>query len=227
MAGEFKRLAGIAPWGRRLREYRAFFALDEAALRRPVLDVGAGPSSFVAELAAAGGRAVAADPIYEFTNEAIAQRFEETVNPMRAAMQEARDRFNWTTYGSATALEALRREALSLFLEDRARVQERYVAAALPGLPFEDKQFGFALVSHLLFLYGDDLDFAFHIAAIKELARVAEEVRIFPLFNLDGRPSSHLPCVVKHLRAEGYACAEVRVPFEFQLGARTMLQVKR
>ncbi|MGK2739536.1 hypothetical protein ACSHT0_01455 [Tepidicaulis sp. LMO-SS28] len=227
MAGEFKRLAGIAPWGRRLREYRAFFVLDEAALSRPVLDVGAGPSSFVAEVTAAGGRAVAADPLYTLANDAIAGRFEETVPLMRAAMQEARERFNWNTYGSATALEALRREALGLFLKDRARAQERYVAGALPALPFAEKQFGIALVSHLLFLYGDDLDFAFHIAAIKELARVAEEVRIFPLFNLDGRPSSHLPCVVKHLRAEGYACAEVRVHFEFQLGARTMLQVKR
>lgn len=226
MAGEFKRLAGIAPWGRRFGEYRAFFALDDAALSRPVLDAGAGPSSFVAEVTALGGTAVAADPLYELTNEVIARRFEETVSPMRAAMQEARERFNWKTYGSATALEALRREALRLFLEDRARAAERYVAGGLPALPFAEKQFGLALVSHLLFLYGDDLDFAFHVAAIRELARVAVEVRIFPLFNLDGRPSSHLPCVAKHLRAEGYDCAEVQVPFEFQTGARTMLRVR-
>lgn len=219
-------LPGIVPWGRKFKEYEAFFALDAAALAGPVLDVGAGPSSFTGELCARGGKGLAADPIYAEANAAIAAGFEAARAPMRKAMLEAKERFNWKTYGSESAVETLREEALQAFMADRARAPERYVAASLPALPFADGTFHLALCSHLLFLYGDDLDAAFHLRAVKELARVAGEVRIFPLFNLDGRPSSHLPCVIKRLRQEGYVCETVTVPFEFQLGATQMLKVK-
>ena len=46
--------------------------------------------------------------------------------------------------------------------------------------PLADDSFDLALCSHLLFLYTDHLDAAFHIAAVQELLRVAGEVRIFP-----------------------------------------------
>ena len=35
--------------------------------------------------------------------------------------------------------------------------------------------------SHLLFSYADRLDRAFHVASLRELARVGREVRVFPL----------------------------------------------
>ena len=50
-----------------------------------------------------------------------------------------------------------------------------------------------ALCSHLLFLYSDHLDAAFHRAAIRDLCRVAGEVRIFPLLALGGRVATRTP----------------------------------
>src|SRR5690606_4637741 len=47
-AGEFG-LNGVAPWGRRFDEYRAFFALDGLAGGADILDAGGGPASFAAE----------------------------------------------------------------------------------------------------------------------------------------------------------------------------------
>ncbi|MBX3496964.1 MAG: hypothetical protein KF769_12050 [Parvibaculum sp.] len=218
-------LDGVVPWGRRFDEYQAFFALDNMAGIGPVLDAGGGPSSFAAEAASAGLRVVAADPIYRFPGEAIAARFEETAVAMREGMARAAYRFNWHYYGSEAAVHRLRREALALFLADfeTGKSAGRYVPTALPDLPFADGVFGLALSSHLLFLYGDTLDFDFHVAAMRELLRVADEVRVFPLFNLDGRPSSHLPGVVEALRGDGVRCALREVPFEFQKGARRML----
>jgi len=218
-------LDGVVPWGRRLAEYQAFFALDNIAGIGPVLDAGGGPSSFAAEGASAGVRVVAADPIYRLPGESIAARFEETAVAMREGMARATYRFNWGHYGSEEVVHRMRREALALFLSDFevGKAAGRYVPAALPNLPFADGAFRLALSSHLLFLHGDTLDFDFHVAAMKELLRVAGEVRVFPLFNLDGRPSSHLPGVMRAMSRDGVRCALREVPFEFQKGARQML----
>lgn len=219
---------GVVPWGRRLEEYRAFFALDDVAPGVSVLDAGGGPASFAAEACALGANVIAADPIYELPGEAIRQCFEATRAAMMESLRLARYRFRWSRYGSPEALERIRREALELFLADyEARRGTRYVPASLPHLPFANDAFDLALSSHLLFLYGDDLDCDFHVAAVRELARVAREVRIFPLVNLDGRPSSHLPAVMAELDAAGLFADLVPVPFEFQIGATKMLRVRR
>lgn len=222
-------LSGVVPWGRRLREYEAFFAIDDLESLSPILDVGAGPSSFAAEAMVAGIPVTAVDPIYHLDEEDIRGRFEETAAAMRAGMNRAAYRFKWTYYQSEEAVHRLRREALELFLADfKAGKQEgRYLQAALPALPFPEQAFRLALSSHLLFLYGDELDFEFHLAAVLELLRVAREVRIFPLVNLDGRPSSHLPGVIHALATEGWKTELVEVPFEFQRGAKRMLRIVR
>ena len=234
MASEFKAgrefdLGGVVPWGRRLREYAAFFALDDLAGLAPVLDAGGGPSSFAAEAAEMGIAVTACDPIYRFGQSDIRRRFEETAEAMRTGMRRASYRFNWSYYGSEEAVHRLRREALELFLGDleTGKTEGRYVPASLPALPFADGAFRLALSSHLLFLYGDDLDFAFHLAALRELLRVADEVRIFPLVNLDGLPSSHLPGAMSILRGEGVRAELVSVPFEFQKGATRMLKLRK
>ena len=103
----------------------------------------------------------------------------------------------------------------------------RYIAAELPDLPFEDDSFDMALCSHLLFLYSDHLDEAFHKASIDEMLRVAKEVRIFPLLTLENKPSPHLEPVIDHLRSNGYKAEVVQTGYEFQKGADEMLQISR
>jgi hypothetical protein len=221
-------LGGVVPWGRRFEEYDAFFALGHLPRDTAILDVGGGPASFAAEASARGLNVTAADPIYRFEGEAIQRRFEQTATAMRHGMRLVAYRFNWKYYGSEEGVHRMRREALSLFLEDFAQQgARRYVPASLPDLPFGDGAFSLALSSHFLFLYGDELDAAFHIASVRELLRVAKEVRIFPLINLDGRPSSHLPVVMRALESEGVEPELVSVSFEFQIGATKMLRLRR
>ena len=221
-------LEGIVPWGRRYDEYADFFALADMPPGGTILDVGGGPASFAAEAAERGLEVVACDPIYAATGNAIRQRFEETRGAMMAGLRLAQYRFNWKHYGSPERIEKIRREALELFLADfETQGGERYVPASLPALPFGTNAFQTALCSHLLFLYGDNLDASFHVTAALELARVASEVRIFPLVNLDGRPSSHLPVVMERLREAGLFPELVPVPFEFQRGATEMLRIRK
>lgn len=224
---EFK-LDGIVPWGRRLDEYSAFFALKDILPRARILDIGGGPSSFACEAAQLGFDVHAVDPIYACEGRVIRERFDATAPAMRTGLWSAAYRFKWKYYGSEEQIYRRRLEALNLFLGDfEGAGRERYLSGALPDLPFGDRAFDLALISHLLFLYGDELDGDFHILALREAMRVADEVRVFPLVNLDGRPSSHLPDVMRALADDGFEVGTELVDFEFQLGATRMLRVRR
>jgi SAM-dependent methyltransferase len=221
-------LEGIVPWGRQFDEYEAFFALECLSPGLRILDVGGGPASFAAEACERGLDVMALDPIYALSREAIEDRFEATALAMRRGIAAASYRFNWKFYGSEDGVHFRRRAALASFLSDFERKGiERYVVGALPTLPFNKGAFDLALSSHLLFLYGDELNCEFHIAAMRELMRIAREVRVFPLLNLDGRPSSHLPVVMRVLEADGFNAELTSVDFEFQKGATKMLRVWR
>jgi hypothetical protein len=87
-------------------------------------------------------------------------------------------------------------------------------------------EFDLAICSHLLFLYSEQLTAKFHISSIKELCRVASEVRVFPLLELGAKTSRHLQTVTDGLTAEGYSVTIVPVPYEFQRGGNQMMKVR-
>src|SRR5262249_2608381 len=163
MVKEFE-LGGIVPWGREADEYEAFFALGDVPPDAHVLDCGGGPASFTAEWCARGRRVTAADPLYRFATASIRARFEATREPMRLGMERARGHFAWSFYASEDAVVARRARALERFADDRASHPGRYVAAALPLLPFSAAAFELVLCSHFLFLYSADLSTELHVA---------------------------------------------------------------
>ena len=112
------------------------------------------------------------------------------------------------------------------FLEDfdAGLAEGRYIAAELPRLPLADKSFDLALCSHFLFLYSDQLDLDFHIGAISEMLRVAPEVRIFPVLDVNARVSPYLMDILTLFNKQGEARL-VPVDYEFQIGANQMLQI--
>jgi ubiquinone/menaquinone biosynthesis C-methylase UbiE len=103
--------------------------------------------------------------------------------------------------------------------------QGRYIDAELPTLPFEDRAFDLALGSHFLFLYSEQFSEDFHVAAIREMARVATEVRVFPLLALGAKRSPHVDAVQHRLQADGYFVGIEKVPYEFQRGGDQMMKV--
>jgi hypothetical protein len=132
--------------------------------------------------------------------------------------------FAWEYIRSVEHLEEVRMGAMEKFLEDFELdgARERYRVGALPRLPFLDGEFELALCSHFLFLYSDWLDEAFHLSSVRELLRVAREVRIFPVTEMDGRASRHLGAVRKV-----FTTALVGVEYEFLRNANQMLIVRR
>ena len=104
----------------------------------------------------------------------------------------------------------------------------RYIAAALPDLPFGSSSFDLAVCSHLLFTYSQLLSEDVHFAAIVEMCRVAAGARIFPVLDMfDGGRSPHLDALIRRLRLAGFTVELVRVPYEFQRGGNEMLRVLR
>src|SRR5207245_2364934 len=100
----------------------------------------------------------------------------------------------WTHFRDPDHLGQCRLAAMRQFLADfeKGKREGRYVTGALPSLRFPDGQFSLAVVSHLLFLYSGQFSLDFHTAAVLELLRVAHEVRVFPLLDLDRHWSPHV-----------------------------------
>ena len=105
---------------------------------------------------------------------------------------------------------------------------ERYIPVTLPSLPFKDDEFDILLSAHFLFMYADRLDYQFHIETINELLRVTkEEIRIFPLVDLEGKRYEHLDKLISYLADNGYIVEEIKVPYEFQTNANSMLKIMK
>ena len=152
-------------------------------------------------------------------------RIAETYADVMAQTRKNKHEFVWTSIASVKELGRVRMAAMEEFLSDfpRGKEQGRYVEGELPQLPFADKEFDLAVCSHLLFLYSEQLPEDFHIASIRELCRVADEVRIFPLLELGARKSRHIPAVIDDLSESGYSVTFAPVAYEFQRGGNQMM----
>lgn len=218
----------VVPWGRSFDEYQRMFALTQGDLHRSILGCGDGPASFNAEATRHGCSVVSCDPLYQWSGRDIQARIAETYDEVLDQTRRNAGEFVWREIGSVEALGRLRMAAMQTFLADYepGKRAARYVDAALPSLPFDDRAFDLALCSHFLFLYSTQLGPEFHVQSLAELCRVAAEVRVFPLLALGGTRSPHLDHVLDALACRGVTATVERVPYEFQRGGNEMLRVR-
>lgn len=210
--------------GRTAEEYARFFDLDPAKWDS-VLDCGAGPSSFAASTRDETD-VVAVDPVYAAPASELRERGAASVERVASHFSGLEERFVWQFYDDLDDRVEYLECAHDRFFEDFAASPDRYVAAALPRLPFREDSFDLALTAHLLFMYEDRLDEAFHYRAVAELCRVARsQVRVYPLATLGGQSAEYVDPVVSRLEADGHRVARRPIPFEFQRGADEMLVV--
>jgi hypothetical protein len=227
------KLSEVIPWGRSFDEYRRMFALTDCDLGRGILGCGDGPASFNAEATALGHRVVSCDPIFAFSASEIERRVKECYEVVISQVKRNPEGFVWDHFRDPDHLGECRLAAMRRFLADfdKGRKALRYIAVSLPRLPFAAGLFSLALVSHFLFLYSEQFDLDFHVAAFEELLRVADEVRVFPLLNLDRRWSPHVGPVREHLERAGFEVEILAVGYEFQKAedraGNRMMRVRR
>lgn len=221
-------LKKVVPWGRSFDEYVAMFSLSGADLQKKILGCSDGPAAFNALLSKQGGQILSVDPLYGYSVEDVRNRINETYSDVMAQIRKNKHEFIWTSINSLDDLGRIRMAAMEEFLADYPRgiEQRRYIDGELPYLPFADQDFDLAVCSHFLFLYSEQYSESFHVESIRELCRVANEVRIFPLLELGSKPSRHLQPVTDSLSAMGYSVTIVRVAYEFQRGGNKMMKIK-
>lgn len=205
------------------------FALSRNDLSKRILGCGDGPASFNAEATEEGIQVTSCDPVYKFGSQEIRRRIEDVHPEIVSRIRQEKDNYIWNSLSSPEQLGEVRMRAMSRFLSDfdAGRWEGRYVSASLPALPFSECEFDLAVCSHYLFLYSEHVDGATHVASMRELCRVASEVRIFPVVALNGERSQHLEPVVQALSAVGVDVSLQPVEYRFQKGATEMLVARR
>jgi len=218
---------GFAFIGRTYAEYERMLGLEATDLDGlRVLDCPGGACGFTAGAVARGADAYAVDPVHAVPFDDLVTRGREDAARAVDALDGVEHLYRWEFYDDPADLATYRRAALARFLAHRRAAPGRYVAAALPELPFPDDAFDLVCSAHFLFLYADRLDHAFHAAALRELCRVAREaVRVFPLHDFGADRYGALDDLLSGLERAGHDPAVESVPFEFQQGADDCLRI--
>ena len=222
------QLQDIVPWGRSFEEYRDMFLLTDTDLQKSILGCGDGPAAFNAELTKAGGKVVSVDPVYRFTVEEIRSRVREVYPEIMSEVSKKPDDYVWDSIRDIDHLVKVRMDAMELFFADfeQGKQDNRYLDASVSELPCNDKAFDLALCSHYLFLYSGHISLEQHMLSMKELCRVANEVRVYPLVTLEGELSPYLDPVVSELRNDGLDVSFHKAKYRFQKGAEEMMVAK-
>ena len=205
------------------------FNLTENDLQSNILGVADGPASFNAELSAKGDSVTSVDPIYVFEASEIQNKFDAVLDEIIAQIKATPDDRVWSYHSSPEELRASRIRTTELFVREfkAHRSSGSYVVGELPVLSFDNQQFDLGLCSHFLFLYSDKFSVDFHIASIREMLRVAREVRIFPLLSLTLERSPNIRSVQQTFATEGYSVKICRVEYELYKGGNEMMVIRK
>lgn len=214
-------------WGYSLTEYQHMFDLTEADLRKKIVDCAAGAASFRAELSQQGGDVIAFDPLYEKSWAEIQAISSEALESMRQGLKDNEQHFVWQHFSSPDALIDAHLAAREIFLKDFQSEQAAsvYRPEALPKTQFADRQFDLALCSHYFFIHPDTVCPETHEKSVKELCRIANEVRIFPLLDEAGAIAKLAGPLMLALQAENYGIEIREVPYQLRKGGNAMLRL--
>ncbi|MFA9556683.1 SAM-dependent methyltransferase [Evansella sp. AB-rgal1] len=215
--------------GRTYKEYIDMFSLSEDELQgKKILDCPAGACSFTAVANKLGLDVTACDIAYYHSGEDLKNKGLQDIEHAMEHMQKVQNNYKWDYFYDVEGLRKHRLSALQDSANDMREFRERYIPVTLPSLPFKNSEFDILLSAHFLFMYADRLDYQFHMKTLNELLRVTkEEVRIFPLVDLEGKRYVHLDKVISYLTDNGCRVEEVKVQYEFQKNANSMLKIKK
>jgi len=215
--------------GRTFEEYMDMFSLSIEKLKgKKILDCPAGACSFTALGNKLGLDVTACDIAYYHSVEDLELKGLQDIEYTMEQMEKAKSNYIWDYFKDVEGLKKHRLSALKDCVSDMRESGERYIPVTLPFLPFKDAEFDVILSAHFLFMYADRLDYPFHLTTLKELLRVSkEEIRIFPLVDLEEKRYEHLDKLISYLNNNGCTVEEVKVPYEFQVNANSMLKIKK
>lgn len=214
-------------WGHHVDEYMEMFDLTKKDLQGKLLEFASGPSAFNVEAGKIAKKIVSCDPLFNLDYDTLKTKASLVFSDMVRQVEAEQEKFDFSRYGSLQALAKKRQEGMDAFFADYKKGMDasRYLAINELKLPFDDFSFDYALSSHYLFSQLEDQSVEFHIQLLKELARVAHEVRIFPLIDRNAQPSPMLGPVLLGLQRENYGTEVRSVDYHLQPKGNAMLRV--
>jgi hypothetical protein len=214
-------------WGHHAAEYTAMFDVSEAGLHSRVLEYGCGPSAVNAELHHDSRLTVSCDPLFSLTKPELIKKVTVLMERRVQQVLAFKGQFNVDPYGGMDAFIASRRAGVNAFFSDydAGRVQKRYVSPEKDATPFKDSAFDYALSSHYFFSDPKTQSVDFHVQVLGELARVANDVRIFPLIDRLGQPSPLLGPVLLGLQQANFGVEVREVACPLYPAGNAMLRV--
>lgn len=214
-------------WGHHIDEYQEMFDLSDSDMKARLLEYGCGPSAVNAELMDRSHSIVSCDPLFNLDKDTLRTKVSLVFADMVSQVLKHQELFDFSRYGSAKFLVDERQEGINKFFSDynKGKAENRYLGVSEYALPFSDFTFDFALSAHYLFADLDEQDVHFHIQVIRELARVAKEVRIFPLIDRYNQPSPFLGPVLLALQQDNYGIEVREVAYHLQPSGNAMLRV--
>ncbi|MDF1757737.1 MAG: hypothetical protein P1U74_05525 [Legionellaceae bacterium] len=217
----------LALWGQHLDEYRDMFDLKDDDLNKRFLEYNSGASAFNFELHNKSLNCVSCDPWFNLDKNSLEEKINTNFDERMSQLESNLNKIDVSRYGSFEKLISYRRLGMESFLADyeSGLQSNRYMAISEDHLPFSDFSFDFALVANNFFA---DLDFHtvdHHLGLIKELAKVAKEVRIFPLVDSKGEPSPLLGPILLGLNQDNYGVEVRDVSYHLQPRGNAMLRI--
>lgn len=217
----------ISVWGRALEEYTKMFDLNNLSSSIKILSIADGPSTFNLELRKQEIKVTSVDPIYDLSVDELKKAFKKSYvfnkdlfigNPMN---------FNFKNEIEMEQLLAKRKNTFDNFIEDYAENKSNYHYGKLPELEFESGSFDLCLCSNLLFIFGHVFDLEFHLESIKEMLRISDEVKIFPLYDINGMESKYLNSVTEVLTTNKYHWAIETNDYHIYKDGNRFLKIQR
>jgi hypothetical protein len=219
----------IVVWSRSFDEYKRFFQLTKNDLKKKILCAADGASSFNAEASKQNAQVTSFDPIYQLSPNAMLELIYESRDYISPKVLENKNDYVWNYFNSPEHLCDHRMSTMLQFLEDykQTSAEHRYVPTELPAPAFQAQSFDLVLVSHLLFLYSEQLSLEFHIQSIENLLIIANEVRIYPLHCNLGGISPYLDPVIEFFKEKEFLVQLISVDYEVAKGSNKMLKIAR
>jgi hypothetical protein len=214
-------------WGYGVEEYREMFDLSQEDMDSRILEYGCGPSAVNVQQFNETHEAVSCDPLFVLDRDTLFSKAIMIFAQMADEVRQAQHQFDFCQTGSLEQLLEQRQKGMHQFFADyeQGKKEGRYYGAADYHLPYPDFSFDYALSSHYLFADLDNQTVDFHVNVIRELARAAKEVRIFPLIDRHGQTSEFLNPVLLQLQQIGYGVEVREIDYHLHKTENAMLRV--
>ena len=222
-------LAKMNFWGLSYDNVIAMFAIKEHDLHKKILNCMGVPSGFNAIAHQNKLDVTTCSDVYGSDKETLQSKAKREIKQAVEFIKANPDRFNSCVVDTPEKYQDFLEENLKIFFKhyDEGKTRRLYSSEALPEIAFGNHQFDLAICPHFIFNGNSNFTEPFQFECIKELCRVADECRIFPVLDSAGHTPSQLDSLRESLRAAGYRTSIETVDYELLKKGNKMLKVTK